>query len=160
MSVKQVLKHKGSYVATISPNASLRELVDLLAEHRIGAVVVSSDDRTIDGIVSERDVVRAMCTTSDLVTVRADCRTLDLDTVKVSQIMTANVRTCAPDSSIDEVMSVMTERRMRHLPVVTPQDDGAEVMVGLVSIGDIVKARISDLETERTALVEYVTTGR
>lgn len=150
MSVNQLLRSKGSYVATISPEASLGELVDALVEYRIGAMVVSADGRHIDGIVSERDIVRAIRSTSSL---RKDGRT-DLDAVKVNQIMTAQVRSCTPDDSIDHVMGVMTSGRMRHLPVVVDDE-----MVGIVSIGDVVKARISDLETERTALVNYLTTG-
>lgn len=151
MTVKHLLKSKGEFVATIAPQASLVELLDALAEYRIGAMVVSSDGSQIDGIVSERDIVRALRSTSGL----RIAGQIDLDKVTVAEIMTREVRTCGADDSIDELMETMTHGRMRHIPVVT---DGS--MIGIVSIGDIVKARISDLEAERSALVDYVTTGR
>lgn len=151
MTVKHLLQFKGDFVATIRPEASLAELLDALAEHRIGAMVVSSDGVHIDGIVSERDIVRSLSARSGLRTALE----VDLGNITVAQIMTSEVRCCAPDDSIDELMTVMTNGRMRHLPVVAE-----ERMLGIVSIGDIVKARIADLETERTALVDYVTTGR
>lgn len=154
MTVKHVLQAKGSFVAMISPDATLTELVDSLAQHRIGALVVSADGEHMDGIVSERDIVRCLRTDGGL----AECReshVLHLENVHVRDIMTTEVTTCRPETSIDEVMEVMTDGRMRHIPVVSK---GA--LVGLVSIGDIVKARISHLEYERTALVDYVTTGR
>jgi CBS domain-containing protein len=153
MPIKHVLQAKGSDVATIAPDATLTELVDALAEHRIGAMVVSTDGRTIEGIVSERDIVRALC--SDALPALRESRLLQLDRVAVRDIMTAEVHTCEPGTSIDEVMGLMTAGRIRHVPVVA---DGA--LVGIVSIGDIVKARISHLEWERSALVDYVTTGR
>jgi CBS domain-containing protein len=151
MTVKHLLQFKGDFVATIRPSASLAELLDTLAEYRIGAMVVSADGVHIDGIVSERDIVRALSSHSALRTKGP----LHLDSITVAEIMTAEVRCCDPDDSIDEIMAIMTNGRMRHLPVVS---DGK--MLGIVSIGDIVKARISDLETERTALFDYVTNGR
>lgn len=151
MTVKHLLKSKGDFVATIRPDATLAELLDALAEYRIGAMVVTADGSRIDGIVSERDIVRALTSSGGHLT----GITLDLKRITVEQIMTVEVRHCSPDDSIDELMEVMTNGRMRHLPVV---DDGR--MIGIVSIGDIVKARISDLETERTALVDYVVNGR
>lgn len=154
MTVKQVLNSKGSEVATIAPDASLTELVDRLAELKIGALVVSTDGQHIDGIVSERDIVRALRSDTGLPSFR-ESRLIDLDRVTVSEIMTSEVTSCAPETSIDEVMSVMTSGRIRHIPVIS---EG--VLVGIVSIGDIVKARISHLEVERTALVDYLTTGR
>ena len=154
MPIKNVLQAKGSFVATISPDATLTELVDTLAEHRIGAIVVSSDGARIDGIVSERDVVRALRTDGGLPSFR-ESRLIQLDRVPVREIMTSQVTTCSPDTSIEEVMGIMTAGRIRHVPVVA---DGE--LVGIVSIGDIVKARISHLEWERAALVDYVTTGR
>ena len=153
MSVKYVLQAKGSDVATISPDATLTELVDALAEHRIGAMVVSRDGSTIDGIVSERDIVRAL--RSEGLPAQRESRLIHLDKIHVRDIMTAEVTTCEPTTSIDEVMTVMTSGRIRHVPVVA---EG--VLAGIVSIGDIVKARISHLEWERSALVDYVTTGR
>ncbi len=154
MSIKNVLKAKGSVVATIAPDASLTELVDALAEHRIGAMVVSTDGTHIVGIVSERDIVRALRTDGGVPSFR-ESRLIHLDRVQVAEIMTREVRTCTPGTSIDEVMTVMTAGRIRHLPVL----EGDE-LVGIVSIGDIVAARISHLEWERSALVDYVTTGR
>ncbi len=146
MTVKHVIQGKGAFVATILPDATLTELVETLAEHRIGAMVVSSDGTHIEGIVSERDIVRAL---------RGPAHVIELDSVLVRQIMTSDVTTCSPGTSIDEVMAVMTESRIRHVPVVLE-----EALVGIVSIGDIVKARISHLELERSALVDYVTMGR
>lgn len=153
MTVKHVLQAKGSDVATIAPDASLTELVDALAKHRIGAMVVSSDGRTIEGIVSERDIVRALA--SDALPALRESRLIHLDKVAVRDIMTAEVHTCEPTTSIDEVMTLMTAGRIRHVPVLA---DGG--LAGILSIGDIVKARISHLEWERSALVDYVTTGR
>ena len=153
MSIKYVLQAKGADVATISPDATLTELVDALAAHRIGAMVVSHDGRIIEGIVSERDIVRAL--RSEGLPALRESRLIHLDKVHVRDIMTAEVTTCEPGTSIDEVMSVMTTGRIRHVPVVLEGE-----LVGIVSIGDIVKARISHLEWERSALVDYVTTGR
>lgn len=153
MTIKHVLQTKGSDVATISPEATLTELVDRLAEYRIGALVVSADGRRIDGIVSERDIVRAL--RSDGLPALRDSRLIHLDRVKVRDIMTAEVTTCSPETSIEEVMATITAGRIRHVPVLVEGE-----LVGLVSIGDVVKARISHLEWERSALVEYVTTGR
>ncbi|MGB8021999.1 MAG: CBS domain-containing protein [Candidatus Nanopelagicales bacterium] len=154
MTVKHVLQTKGSYVATISPDATLTELVDALAQHRIGALVVSTDGVHIDGIVSERDIVRCLRSDGGLPECR-ESHLLHLDQVHVRDIMTTEVTTCRPETSIDEVMAVITTGRIRHVPVLSKGK-----LVGLVSIGDIVKARISHLEYERTALVDYVTTGR
>ncbi|MGB7981271.1 MAG: CBS domain-containing protein [Candidatus Nanopelagicales bacterium] len=154
MTIKNVLKAKGSVVATIAPEASLTELVDALAKHRIGAMVVSTDGTHIDGIVSERDIVRALRSEGGVPSFR-ESRLIHLDKVRVAEIMTSEVTTCTPSTSIDEVMTVMTAGRIRHLPVLENDE-----LVGIVSIGDIVAARISHLEWERSALVDYVTTGR
>ncbi len=153
MTIKNVLQVKGADVATISPDATLTDLVDELAKYGIGAMVVSSDGSTIDGIVSERDIVRAL--RSEGLPALRESRLIHLDRVTVRDIMTAEVTTCEPSTSIDHVMSMMTASRIRHVPVVT-----GDKLVGIVSIGDIVKARISHLEWERSALVDYVTTGR
>ena len=153
MTIKHVLQAKGSEVATIAPDATLTELVDALAKYGIGAMVVSTDGSTIEGIVSERDIVRAL--RSEGLPALRESRLIHLDRVTVGDIMTAEVTTCAPSTSIDEVMTLMTTGRIRHVPV-TAEDS----LVGIVSIGDIVKARISHLEWERSALVDYVTTGR
>lgn len=141
MRISEILRNKGTFVATIGPQVSVRELLAHLAEHNIGAVVVSEDDgASIAGIVSERDVVRRLHDRGDAV--------LD-DTV--GSIMTTGVRTCQADDSSDDLRPIMIEYRVRHLPVV---DEGR--LVGIVSIGDIVKAAISELEAEREHLVSYI----
>lgn len=142
MLIVTMLRSKGDFVATVRPTATIRELLDTLAEHRIGAVVVSADGG-IDGIVSERDVVRHLSAAGGAL--------LDHP---VSSIMTAEVVTCRRDTAVDDLMRMMTDRRIRHVPVV--DDDGA--LVGIVSIGDIVKSRISELESERDDLVGYIGT--
>jgi CBS domain-containing protein len=154
MPIKNVLQAKGSFVATIPPDATLTQLVDTLAEHRIGAIVVSADGHHIDGIVSERDLVRALRSEGGLPSFR-ESRLIQLDRVAVREIMTSEVTTCTAETSIEQVMGIMTSSRIRHVPVL---EEGE--LVGIVSIGDIVKARISHLEWERSALVDYVTTGR
>ncbi len=142
MLIVTMLRSKGDFVATVTPTATVRELLEVLAEHRIGAVVVSADGG-IDGIVSERDVVRHLSA--------AGGGLLDQP---VSSIMTAEVATCGRDSTVEDLMRTMTDRRIRHVPVV--DDDGA--LVGIVSIGDVVKSRISELESERDDLVGYIGT--
>lgn len=142
MLIVTMLRSKGDFVATVRPTATVRELLDTLAEHRIGAVVVSADG-DIDGIVSERDVVRHLSAAGGALLDRP-----------VSSIMTADVVTCRHDTAIDELMRMMTDRRIRHVPVV--DDDGA--LVGIVSIGDVVKSRISELVSERDDLVGYIGT--
>lgn len=140
MRINDVLQGKPSHdVITISPDASVRELLALLAEHNVGALVVSSDGAAVDGIVSERDVVRRLHT---------DENALE---GPVSGIMTAEVVTCEPKQSLDDLMAMMTDRRIRHVPVV--REGG---LVGIVSIGDMVKSRISQLEFERDQLDSYV----
>lgn len=140
MNISDILARRAdNAVVTISPDATVRELVETLANHNIGACVVSSDGAAIDGIVSERDVVRRLSDTEDLAN------------LPVSQIMTSSVLTCAPATSLDELMGLMTERRFRHVPVV---EDGT--MVGIVSLGDAVKHRIDELTFERDQLATYV----
>ena len=116
----------------------------MLAEHRIGAVVVSHDGTSVDGIVSERDIVRALAK-----------RGAAVMSEEVTAIYTAEVRTVTPQTSLEDVMRMMTEHRVRHAPVVT---DGT--LRGIVSIGDVVKNRIDELETERAALTDYITGTR
>ena len=144
MRINDVLRVKGAEVVTVTPDTTVRQLLQVLAEHGIGAVVVSVDGTSVDGIVSERDVVRAFAQ-----------RGAAVMSEPVTEIYTAQVRTVAPETSLDDVMRLMTEHRMRHAPVVV---DGA--LNGLVSIGDVVKSRIDELETERTALSDYITTAR
>ena len=140
MRIGDVLKAKPSHeVVTISPDAGVRELVAKLAEHNVGALIVSTDGTTLEGIVSERDVVRHLHTDGTVVN------------NTVAAIMTAVVETCDPDANLDELMKTMTERRIRHVPVV---HDGQ--VVGIISIGDVVKHRIDQLEFERDQLDSYV----
>ncbi|GAA5117612.1 CBS domain-containing protein [Alloalcanivorax gelatiniphagus] len=140
MRIKDVIQGKGSQVVvTIGPDATVRELVALLAEHNVGALVVSEDGERVSGIVSERDVVRRL---------HADAAVLD---TAVSSIMTADVRTCAGEDSLTDLMQTMTEHRIRHVPVVA---DGR--LTGIISIGDVVKNRIGELEFERDQLDSYV----
>lgn len=140
MRVNDVLKAKAiQAVITISPDATVRELVTLLATHNVGALVVSSDGTHLDGIVSERDVVRRL---------NEDTAALDR---QVSTIMTSDVHTCERDEPVPELAELMTEQRIRHVPVL---DDMA--VVGIISIGDVVKSRISELEFERDQLEGYV----
>lgn len=144
MHVDGVLRMKGSDVVTIGPDATLLEAAQLLHRHRIGAVVVSGQAGAIDGILSERDVVRAVAETG-----------ADALRDPVRSVMSAEVVRCAPTDTIDQLMSAMTQRRIRHLPVV---DGGA--LVGIVSIGDVVKRRLAEVQDETQALQDYITQGR
>jgi CBS domain-containing protein len=140
MRIQDVIQGKGSQaVVTIGPDATVRELIALLAEHNVGALVVSEDGERVSGIVSERDVVRRL---------HADAAVLD---TAVSSIMTADVRTCGGADSLTDLMQTMTEHRIRHVPVVA---DGR--LTGIISIGDVVKNRIGELEFERDQLDSYV----
>jgi CBS domain-containing protein len=139
MRISEILRRKGGNVVTIDPNASVRELLDRLATYNIGAIVVSTDGTTIEGIVSERDIVRRLV---------GGTRVLD---ARVGTIMTGTVQTCTPDDTVDQLMLLMTQQRFRHVPVVT---DGR--LSGLVSIGDVVKSRIGELEFEREQLEHYI----
>jgi CBS domain-containing protein len=139
--VSDILRSKGSEVATITPDATIRDAVAVLAERRIGAIVVSSDGERIEGIVSERDVVRII----------GGAGPAGLDET-VGDTCTREVVTVSPAVNLLAVMQLMTERRFRHLPV---EVDGR--LGGIVSIGDVVKARIGELEDERQALTGYIT---
>jgi CBS domain-containing protein len=140
MRIGDVLTGKSSsQVITIGPNATVRELLSLLAEHNVGAVVVSADGEAVDGIVSERDIVRRLAESDSI-----------LDGA-VSAIMTSDVQTCEPNVPVDDLRRLMTERRIRHVPVVT---DGK--LTGIISIGDVVKSSIVQLEFERDQLDSYV----
>lgn len=141
MNVADILTTKGPDVVTIAPTATVTDLVTALAEHRIGAVVVSADGAAVSGIVSERDIARGLH--------RHGADLLDLP---VSAVMTAEVSTCDPHDDIPAVARIMTQGRFRHLPVVV---DGT--LVGIVSIGDVVKKRIDQLETETDQLRDYLT---
>jgi CBS domain-containing protein len=134
----------GKRVETISANASIHDLVNSLNSHHVGALVVSSDGKKIDGIVSERDVVRAMPGKLD-----------QLVGMHVRDIMTAEVFICTADATVAELMIMMTEHRIRHVPVV----DAQGALLSIVSIGDVVKSYVSEIDSERTALRDYVTGG-
>jgi CBS domain-containing protein len=140
MRIHDILSTKGFDVIYIDPGASVRDLVTLLREHNLGAVVVSADGRRIDGIVSERDVIRELA---------GGAAFLD---APVSSIMTADVHTCTTDDSVESLMTAMTARRVRHFPVT--DRDGA--LKGIVSIGDLVKSQIAQLQFERDQLEGYV----
>ena len=140
MRISQVIRRKGDLVVTVRPDATVEQLLELLEEHKIGAVVVSEDGSTVSGIVSERDVVRHL---------HSDGAAILEETV--ATIMTSEVETCTPDDRIDAMARTMTERRIRHIPVLV---DGK--LAAIVSIGDIVKYRIDELQTERDHLVGYI----
>ena len=135
-----MIRRKGDMVVTVRPNESVERLLELLEEHRIGALVVSEDGETVDGIVSERDVVRHLHRDGAAVLL-----------APISTIMTADVNTAEPDTFIEDLARTMTELRIRHVPVVV---DGK--LRAIVSIGDIVKHRIDELQAERDQLVGYI----
>lgn len=141
MRITDVLRHKGDKVVTIGPDESVRHLLDLLAEHRVGALIVAGTPGAVDGIVSERDVVRWLQSEGEVI----------LDG-PVSRIMTADVHTAGPQDTVDDLMLQMTDKRVRHLPVL---DDGR--LVGIVSIGDLVNQCIAELRIERDQLTAYIT---
>lgn len=140
MRVSEILRHKGADVITINSSATVEDLISLLNQHNLGAVVVSDDGHGVTGLVSERDVVRHL---SDGTAVLGQ---------PVSTIMSTSVYTCAATDSVESLMGVMTEQRVRHLPVIA--DDR---LCGIVSIGDVVKSTITQLEFERDQLQGYVT---
>ena len=140
MNVEAILKAKGREVATVAPDAAVSEAVRLLHSRGIGALVVSADGNRLDGIVSGRDLVHALA--------QRGASVLDQ---RVSELMTRRVVTCTPNDTIAELMAEMTRRRIRHLPVV---DRGH--LVGLVSIGDLVKNRLEEMEFETTSLRQFI----
>ena len=141
MHIHDILKAKGADVVVIDPSAPVTRLLDLLTQHNLGAVVVSTDGAEVAGIVTERDVVRRLVHGSEFLT------------GPVSAIMTSPVHTCHVEDSVESLMTTMTEQRIRHLPVVT--DEGR--LCGIVSIGDMVKSHITQLEFERDQLEGYLT---
>ncbi len=143
MFVSDILSQKGGLVYTITPGTSVAQAAAQMSTRRIGALVVLDGDDEVMGIVSERDLVRAMAEHGHLALGR-----------DVAEIMTRDVRTCDPDTSIDEVMAIMTRGRFRHLPVVRRGE-----LYGLISIGDVVKARIEEAEHETEALRAYIVAG-
>lgn len=140
MTVETILRLKGTDVVTASPDTTLADAARLLSRHRIGAVVVSRDGQGVDGILSERDIVRALAEHGSAVL-----------GAPVERVMTREVVTCAPGDRVESLMAVMTGKRIRHLPVVA---DGA--LRGMISIGDVVKSRIEEVEYEAQSLREYI----
>jgi CBS domain-containing protein len=140
MRISDVVRRKGDLVVTVRPDETVERLLALLEEHRIGALVVSEDGESVVGIVSERDVVRHLHRDG-----------ASILSAPIAQIMTADVRTCDLDVPIEELARTMTEARIRHVPVVV---DGK--LRAIVSIGDIVKHRIDELQSERDQLVGYI----
>lgn len=140
MSVSQILKGKGRDVITVAPTSSVAAVADILAKRRIGAVIVSNDGAKIQGIVSERDIVRCLA--------EKGAASLAL---KVDSIMSRNVKTCQDGDSEIEIMALMTDNRIRHLPVV----DGGK-LAGMISIGDVVKFRIEAIEREAAEMKAYI----
>jgi CBS domain-containing protein len=140
MSVSHILKHKGRDVITASPNETVQSVAETLGKKRIGAVVISSGNGKIDGIVSERDIVRAVGEHGAGALAKP-----------VSSIMTANVKHCSDDDSETELMALMTQHRIRHLPVVA----GGKLS-GMISIGDVVKFRIEQIERDAEDMKAYI----
>ncbi|MGW5878648.1 CBS domain-containing protein [Nocardiopsis terrae] len=140
MLIAAILRAKGSEVVSVAPEATVARLLTELARHNIGAIVVATEDGTLVGIVSERDVVRHL-----------ERRGPELLTAPVSDIMTSDVVTCTAEDSVEEVSEHMTTRRFRHVPVVS---EGR--LAGIVSIGDLVKSRLSVLEDDRAQLEAYI----
>ena len=143
MSIVHILSAKGAHVETVGETISVMVAAQRLSNKRIGALLVSDESGKISGVLSERDIVRGLATTGASV--------LDQP---VKSIMTAPVITCEEAATVQQVMAQMTSRRIRHLPVMR-----GDVLVGMVSIGDLVKARIEETEQEAAALKEYITTG-
>jgi len=141
MNVAAILRQKGRAVTTASPTTTLLEVANKLADKRIGAIVIIGARGNVDGIISERDIIRCLSTHGP------DCLTRP-----VSMIMTRYVISCEEDDTLDQLMARMTERRFRHLPVIT---DGA--LVGIISIGDVVKHHMAEVTMEATAMREYIT---
>ncbi|PPC81875.1 MAG: histidine kinase [Hyphomicrobium sp.] len=144
MRVADILKVKGPEVKTIEPSATIRAFADGLNAERVGAMVVLSKGGAVEGIISERDLVRGLAEFGS-----------DLPSIKVSQLMTRAVVTCAPEDGVAAVAKVMTQRRIRHLPVVV---NGA--LVGLVSIGDVLKHRLDEVQLEANVLRDFAIARR
>ena len=143
MNVETILRDKGDWVATIRPDATIAEAVDMLNRERIGALVVSDDGTDVAGVLSERDIVRGFGRYGE-----------NLLSRPVTKIMTADVITCAPGDTVGELMLEMTNRRIRHLPVVA---EGR--LRGIVSIGDVVKNRLDEVEFEANSLRSFIAGG-
>jgi CBS domain-containing protein len=144
MQVQDVLRTKGGQVITVNPDFTVSDFLAILADKRIGAAVVSRSGTSVDGIASERDVVRALAARGAAVLAEP-----------VSAICTVDVQTVGPAARIEELMLLMTDLRIRHVPVVQGDE-----LIGIVSIGDVVKSRIAELEIEHAALSDYIATAR
>ena len=140
MLVRHIVSVSGADVATTRPDATIADAAKLLKERNVGALVITTEDGRLAGILSERDLVRGL-----------PDHGADLLALKVKDRMTAEVTTCTPDDRVDAIMKQMTDGRFRHLPVV---EEGK--LVGIVSIGDVVKSRLEELESETTTLREYI----
>jgi len=140
MRITDVLRRKGDLVVTITADETVRALLDVLAQHRVGALVVAGADGGVEGIVSERDVVRHLQARGPAVLEQP-----------VGTIMTSPEHTARPDTALEDLMVLMTEERIRHVPVVVD-----ERLIGIVSIGDVVKHRIEELQSERDQLTAYI----
>lgn len=143
MNVATILNLKGRNVATAKAESSLMDIVRFLADHKVGAIVIVDDDGALCGIISERDIVKALSAKGDSALSQQAC-----------DFMTRNVVTCGEDDGVAELMERMTAGRFRHLPVVA---DGN--LVGIISIGDVVKQRITEAEQEAEAMRAYIATG-
>ncbi|MBO0902341.1 CBS domain-containing protein [Jiella sonneratiae] len=143
MTVAHILKGKGSEVVTLRPEVTLSEVVQVLAEKRIGAIVLVDDGGRVAGIVSERDVVRVLARSGPVVLEKP-----------IGEAMTVKVKTCTTMTPIEEVLTTMTHGRFRHLPVV---EDGR--LAGIISIGDVVKMKIEEAEREAREMREYIAAG-
>ncbi len=140
MKVEQILQSKGVEVFSVKSSDSIADAISMLNEKNIGAVIVNDDTGNVAGILSERDVVR-----------RLGVKGADTLAMRVADCMTPSPYTCAPSATVDEVMTQMTEKRIRHMPV----SEGGK-LVGVISIGDIVKRKIDQAEQEAAALKEYI----
>jgi CBS domain-containing protein len=143
MNVESILRSKGRFVATIGPNETVGAALRVLSSRDIGALVVTADGQSVDGIVSERDIVHALARYG-----------AELPSLGVREIMTARVVTCEPGDTVEELMVEMTNRRIRHFPVVS---DGK--LCGIVSIGDLVKSRLDEVEYEARSLRSFIAGG-
>ena len=143
MNVETILAGKGRDVLTIAPDAVIADAVKLLETHGVGAAVVSADGKTVNGILSERDIIRGLAEHGNALLER-----------RVDELMTRDVKTCAGRDTDREILALMTERRFRHVPVV---EDGA--LTGIVSIGDVVKSRLDGIASEAEAMRDYISRG-
>jgi CBS domain-containing protein len=140
MKVADLLKSKGQAVSTVSPNAPIFQAMGILIEQKIGSLVVVDADNKIVGIISERDIMRAAYSEYEM-----------LKSKKVSQLMSTNIIVAIPEDDIDYIMGIMTQNRIRHLPIVTK-----DAIVGIISIGDIVKYQLEEIQVKNRYLEEYM----